>query len=164
MPIRAPASAPVAVPALVSLWPPLAALPVGVWAAGGFVRGLLCIIQFFTGGNCLCSNYDSCTDGCQISTVRPALSRNASPTCQMRGSPQDASHSTGMNRRVLLVHTSSGTAPASPRHSLQELGSHSRASCNVPLSTPRPLTRFQPTLPKGSAALQTSTNFCPGLW
>ena len=32
------------------------------------------------------------------------------------------------------------------------------------LSTPRLLTLFQPILPKGSAALQTSTNSCPGLW
>ena len=150
MPTRAPASALVAVPAVVSLRPPLAALPVGVWAAGGFVRGLLCIIQFFTGGNCLCSNYESCTDSCQVSTVGPALSRNASPTCQMRGSPQDASHSTGMNRHVLLVHTSSGTAPASPRHSLQELGSllqcpplHTTATDSIPAHSPQGLSRPQ---------------------
>ena len=76
-PTRAPASAPVAVPSLVSLRPPLAAFPFGVWVAGGFVRGLLCIIQFSTGSNCLCFNYDSCIDGFQVSTVRPALSRNA---------------------------------------------------------------------------------------
>lgn len=67
----------------------------------------------------------------------------------MHGSPQDASHSIGMNRHVLLVHTSSGTAPSSPRHSLQELGSHSRASCNVPiLHTHKLLTLFSPFSPR----------------